>query len=63
MRNSIKNDKTQQIFASLREELDIISKWMGLKALRKGYTPAPYHRKNEEGNHIALTKRDEEAAH
>ena len=36
---------------------------MGLKALRKGYTPAPYHRKDKEGTHIALTKRAEEAAH
>ena len=35
---------------------------MGLQALRKGYTPTPYHRNDNRGKHIALTDRAEEAA-
>ena len=30
--------------------------------LRKGYTPTPYHRKNQGGPHIQLSQRAEEAA-
>ena len=42
------------------EDLDLRSKWMGLRMLRKGYTQAPYHRKNKGGEHIPLGKRAEE---
>ena len=44
------------------EELDIRSRWMGLKMLRKGYTPTPYHRTNKEGKHIEMGNRAEGAA-
>ena len=57
-------DRLNKIFRleTFKDELDIRSKWMGLKALRKGYTPAPYHRKNQGGAHIALHNRAEAAA-
>ena len=61
-RSSLQADKTRQILDTFREELDVRSKWMWLKALRKGYTPAPYHWKNKGGQHIALTQRAEEVA-
>ena len=61
-RNSLKKDKTKQILNTLKEDLDIRSKWMGLKALRKGYTPTPYHRKSQGGTHIEMYNRAEAAA-
>ena len=44
------------------EDLDLRSKWMGLRMLRKGYSQAPYHRKNKGGKHIPMGNRAEEAA-
>ena len=44
------------------EELDLRSKWLGLKMLRKGYTPTPHHRRQANGNHISLHNRAQEAA-
>ena len=47
---------------TFREVLDLRSKWLGLRQLRKGYAPAPYHRKSQGGQHIPMGRRAEEAA-
>ena len=61
-RASLKKDKTKHLLDTFREDLDLRSKWMGIRQLRKGYAPAPYHRKNQGGQHIPMGKRAEEAA-
>ena len=61
-RKALKKDKEQHLITSFHEDLDTRSKWMGLKWLRKGYTPAPYHRQNQGGRHIPMHDRAEEAA-
>ena len=61
-RKSLRRDKTKHLMETFDKELDLRSRWMGLRMLKKGYTPAPYHRRNQGGEHIPLRKRAEEAA-
>eukprot|EP00975_Prorocentrum_lima_P027270 5730221-Prorocentrum_lima.AAC.1 len=50
LRKQKKQDRTQAILWSIRNELDIRDKWLGLKRLRKEYTPIPFSSKNSSGN-------------
>ena len=61
-RKSLREDNSKFMLTSFQADLDLRSKWMGLKWLRKGYAPAPYHRKNQGGEHIPMHARAEEAA-
>ena len=61
-RKLLRNDKAKQLMKEFEEDLDLRSKWMGLRMLRKGYSQAPYHRNNKEGRHIKMQDRAEEAA-
>ena len=61
-RKNLKYDKTQQLLRSFHEDLDLRSKWMGLRWLRKGYVPTRYHRRDKDGKHIEMGQRAEAAA-
>ena len=61
-RKLLRNDKAKQLMKEFEEDLDLRSKWMGLRMLREGYSQAPYHRNNKEGRHIQMKDRAEEAA-
>ena len=61
-RKSLNKDKTRHLLQTFQEDLDLRSKWMGIRALKTGYKPAPYHRTNQGGQHIPLHQRAEEAA-
>eukprot|EP00975_Prorocentrum_lima_P052133 10919330-Prorocentrum_lima.AAC.1 len=62
LRKQKQQDKTQNILWSLRNELDIRDKWIGLKRLRKEYTPIPFSRKTPQGTHIPMSTIVNEAA-
>ena len=61
-RRSLKEDKTAHILSTFEKSLDLRCRWMGLKILRKGYSPAPYYRRNATKAHIPLDNRAEQSA-
>jgi len=58
IRRSRTKDKERATLDTLRTELDVKDRWMGLKKLKKKYVPIPYFRKTKEGVPI---KRAEQA--
>ena len=52
-RKQLREDKAKQMMKEFEEDLDLRSKWMGLRMLRKGYTPSPYHRKDTMGDTLS----------
>lgn len=47
---------------TIRKELDPRDRWMGIRRLKEGYKPQPYHRKTRQGEHIKLEQRAQETA-
>jgi len=47
IRKSRRKDKERATLDTLRNDLDVKDKWMGLKKLKKKYVPIPYFRKNK----------------
>ena len=51
-RNSKKDDKKQYVIRSVKQDMDVREKWMGIKNLKRNFQPQPYHRKNKQGHTI-----------
>ena len=43
-------------------QLDVRDKWLGIRMLRKGYTPIPYTLKDEKGKRLRVGEKTAEAA-
>ena len=50
------------ILEELDRELDVRDQWLGIKRLKSTYVPQSFCRRDEEGNHIPMNMRAEEAA-
>ena len=61
-RKQKKLDAKDNLISTTNEHLDVRDTWLGIRHLKKGYTPQPYHRKTTEGKHIPLHERAEETA-
>lgn len=61
-RKVVKKEKTKKVTETMREELDERDRWMGIRMLKKGYTPNPYYRKAKGGIHIEIRRRAQETA-
>ena len=59
---SRRDDKKRRIIESVSKELDLRDRWLGIRELKRKYTPTPFHNKNAEGLHIQHKKRAQEAA-
>ena len=51
-RRSKQRDRTNAMIETVNKDLDIRDKWLGIKQLKKEYSPDPYHRKETDGSHI-----------
>jgi hypothetical protein len=57
-----KEDKKNRVLESISKELDIRDRWLGIKELKRKYTPTPYHNKDNHGLHIKHKQRAQHAA-
>jgi len=62
IRKSRRKDKERATLDTLRNDLDVKDKWMGLKKLKKKYVPIPYFRKTKEGVPIKRTEQAQKVA-
>ncbi len=54
-RKSKKNDKREAILKAINKDMDERERWMGLRNMKKGYQPQPYHRTEKgTGEHIHM---------
>ena len=42
LRGQMRRDRRQKLLDMVSKDLDMRDRWMGLRYLRKGYTPIPY---------------------
>ena len=56
-RKQLKQDKTEHVMHICSKELDTRDRWMGIRQLKQGYQPTPYHRKSRKGEHVKLRNR------
>ena len=61
-RKSMKEEKKQDIHNSLKNELDLRDKFLGINKLKKPYQPVPYIFKSREGKRVKYLNRAEAAA-
>ena len=61
-RSKRERDKTNYIIKSLDKELDLRSKWLGIKQLKQDYKIQPYFRKNVRGGSVGYRCIAEETA-
>ena len=47
---------------TISNDLDLQEKWIGIRQLKKGYAPMPFHRNNSKGNHVKYHERAEATA-
>ena len=46
-RKGRKQDRKKRIMKTISKDLDPRETWMGIRMMRKGYTPRPYNRKTK----------------
>ena len=62
-KKSKEKDKRESTLHSIRNELDIRSRWLGIKRLRSNFNPQPYNRTDKNtGIHIHTKERAQKAA-
>ena len=59
---SKRNDNTNSTLNTLKKELDIRDRWMGIRALKKDFKPTTYNLKTNQGRPIPYEERAEETA-
>ena len=61
-KKSRQEDRKQQVLEAISRDLDLRSRWLGIKELKSKYNPIPYHNTTKEGEHIKLHDRAQKAA-
>ena len=61
-RKSKRQYRSLEVVNTIQNDLDLRSKWLGLKFLRKPFTPNPYHRTTQDGKPIPQANIAEAAA-
>jgi hypothetical protein len=62
LRAQMKRDRRQRELDMVSKDLDVRDKWLGIRLLKKGYTPIPYTLKDETGRRYKIGNKAEEAA-
>ena len=62
LRKAARRNKRNNLLEAVSTDLDVRDRWLGLRQLRKNYTPIPYSRRTQDGKHIPMQGRAEEAA-
>ena len=62
LKKSKRWDRRKLTIETVSRDLDVRDHWLGLKQLRKGFTPTPYARKDATKKHIPMEQRAEESA-
>ena len=57
-----KEDKKTRILEAASKDLDLRDRWLGIRELKRKYTPTPYHNKDRQGLHISHKNRAQHAA-
>jgi len=50
------------VIESISRDLDLRSRWLGIKELKSKYNPTPYHNVTKDSEHIKLHDRAQKAA-
>eukprot|EP00973_Karenia_brevis_P061548 8559073-Karenia_brevis.AAC.1 len=58
----LRKDRQEYQLRQVSRELDVRDKWLGIKQLKKGYSPQPYCRRNKDGQMVPYKERAETAA-
>ena len=58
----MRKDRRKHLLEMVSKDLDIRDRWMGIRALKKGYQPIPYRLKNTHGRRVTVGNKAEEAA-
>ena len=61
-KKSRQEDRNKLVLEAISKDLDLRSRWLGIKELKSKYNPTPYHNQNKEGEHIKLHDRAQKAA-
>jgi len=61
-KKSRQEDRKQKVLEAISKDLDLRSRWLGIKELKSKFNPTPYHNKNKEGEHTKLHERAQKAA-
>ena len=51
-KKSRQEDRKQLVLEAISKDLDLRSRWSGVKELKSKYNPIPYHSQTKEGEHI-----------
>ena len=62
MKKSKRRDRRKQILEAVSQNLDVRSQWLGIRQMMKKFTGRPYSRRHQDGTHIPMKQRAEEAA-
>ena len=60
--NSYAKDQNTAVLRTLRADLDVRDKWLGIRQIKQKYQPRPYHRKYADGTPVAPKDLAEQAA-
>ena len=61
-KKSRQEDRKKLVIESISRDLDLRSRWLGIKELKSKYNPTPYHNVTKDGEHIKLHDRAQKAA-
>ena len=61
-KKSRQEDRKQKVLGAISKDLDLRSRWLGIKEFKSKFNPTPYHNKTKEGEHIKLHERAQKAA-
>ena len=62
IRKCAKRDRKQHIMDTVKEELDIRDKWMGLRQMKTGYKPKTFAKCDKDGHPVRLSEQAEATA-
>ena len=62
IRAQARKDRKKKVLEELDKDLDVRDQWLGIKGLKSTCTPIAFCRKDENGKHIPMNQRVEEAA-
>ena len=58
----MKKDRKQRLMQMISKELDVRDYWLGIRRIRKGYTPIPYTLIGDDGRRFKVGDKAKEAA-
>eukprot|EP00975_Prorocentrum_lima_P020913 4400842-Prorocentrum_lima.AAC.1 len=62
LRKQNKWERKQALIYSVRKELDVRDQWLGLRQLKREFTPTPFAKKTAQGHHVKMEEAAQQAA-